>query len=72
MQPNYGMIQSQISEANIQESTSLCAVSLTQTLALEQWMQSLQSLSLPEQRQTTHYTQDRSPLELRLYALFAD
>lgn len=72
MKPNYGMIPLDNSVNSLPHNPELTAVSYEKTVALTQWLQSIDSLALPETRQRSHYSVDRSPLELRLYALFAD
>lgn len=72
MKPNYGMIQNEICAARFVCPESALSLSLEQAIALEQWMQSLGRIVTPLRQQMTHYSVDRSPMELRLYALFAD
>lgn len=71
MKPNCGMIQkTDFVVQPVRPEPNLAT--LEQVLALHQWMQGQQKTALPVVRRQTLYTTERSPMELRLYALFAD
>jgi hypothetical protein len=70
MQSNYGMIHNQ------ENSIPRTAVEITQEWEkidlLARWVQCITGSQKLQHQFVEHYSAERSPLEVRLYALFAD
>lgn len=70
MQSNYGMIHNQ--ENSLPKTAAEIAHEWEKIDILAQWVQCIQGSPQSHSLQIEHYSAERSPLEMRLYALFAD